>query len=107
MVSYDEMIKSQSGILAQLKTMEQKVDRLTKACEEKDRVISDLRQRVSKLENHSRRRNIEIHCVNENDEKDVEVIVCNVASCLGVKLTKNEIECAHRILLDQPIILSQ
>ena len=77
---YDGVFKTQKDILSQLKDMSKKVESLTKIIQQKDKDISELKSRVMKLENHSRRRNIEIHGVIEKTGEDVEQIVCNIAT---------------------------
>lgn len=94
---YDGLKASQGEILAQLKSMQQKVDKLTSACQSKDKEINMLKSRVLMLENHSRRRNIEIQGVTESPGEDVQKIVCKVVSAIGVDLRESEIECAHRV----------
>ncbi len=94
---YDAVKKDQKSILSKLKAVEDKVDKLAKACEEKDKIISKLQRRVISLENHSRRRNIEVHGVTELEDEDVAGIVVKVASKLGVTLKPQEIEAAHRV----------
>lgn len=75
---YDGVLKTQKDILSQLKDMSKKVESLTKIIQQKDKDISELKSRVMKLENNSRRRNIEIHGVIEKPIYIYEMLSFNV-----------------------------
>jgi hypothetical protein len=63
----------------------------------KDKEIKDLNTRLNHLEQYGRNKNIEINEVIETNNEDVEQIVVNLASKLGVDLTKDDIEATHRL----------
>jgi len=83
--------------IEEIAKLQETVGVLEKKVQEKDAIIVDLTVRLAKVEQYSRRAQLEIREVTEQKNENVEEIVIKVASELGVKLQPSDIEAAHRL----------
>lgn len=90
---YDEIRKK----FEMFDNMNKEIDKLKKCVAEKDKQLNDLATRVVHVEQYSRRKHIEFTNVICKQGEDVDSLVINVAKCVGVNLTKGDIQLAHRL----------
>ena len=81
---------------------EREIEELKTRLKEKEDVIDNLHNKLVETELYVRNRNIEIHGVAEHKEENVEEIICKVAKAVGVELSGNDIEAAHRVPTRKP-----
>lgn len=80
---YNEMVTTRSGV--------------GEGNEETAGVIDQLRSELVQLQQRSRIKNIELQNVPQQPEEDIEAIVIKAAQILGVNVTEQNIESAHRL----------
>lgn len=94
---YDEIYKEQQKSQEDIKALKKEVREVTQKLQEKEETIFNLQRRVIESETYVRNRNIELHGVVEDDQEDVEEIICKTAKALGVDIRREEIDAAHRV----------
>jgi hypothetical protein len=82
------------GEIIELKTS---VNSLSATVSQNVIAISELSDRLNRLEQYGRNRNVEIENVELLDGEKVEDIVVKVAGCINIELSPKDIEAAHRL----------
>lgn len=80
-----------------IRELKGKVEMMEEVIKKKDEEINGLKGRINALEQYGRNRNIEIHNVPEKNGENLEEITQKISEKLGIKITEEEIEVAHRI----------
>lgn len=100
----NDVIESQKFINDKFGEMETKlqvvdaaVKDLQKFKQDTQSVIVDLKTRLVHVEQYSRRMNLEFHKVKSSQNEDLVQITILIAEKLGVQLTEDDVDVAHRI----------
>lgn len=73
------------------------VKKLEEEAKQDKKTIKELTERVTELEQYSRRNNIEFRGVKEVEGEDLGNVVISIASKLGVVVSSNDIDTVHRL----------
>lgn len=90
---YDEINKKLDSVLL----LKDKVNELETIIKSKDIIIQDMGNRLTKLEQYSRKNCIEIREIPIAPQENIEDVVINIGNKLNIPVKSNDIEAAHRL----------
>lgn len=94
---YEEAMKLVNAVETANAALEAEVDILKLENEMKESAITNLQWRLAKVEQNSRKKNIEIRGVPVKGGEDLKTVVMSVTNKLGVPLKPEDIKLAHRL----------
>lgn len=83
--------------LAAFGKVEKDVEVLKAKLDEKEKTIAELANRIAHQEQYSRRFHLEFANITPRPNEDLEEVVINMANHLNVKLSRDDIQVAHRL----------
>ena len=94
---YDSLSKTIKENTEDIEVLSKQLEQDNKVYREKDDIISNLQLRLLETKAYVTNSNLEILGVGEEQGKDVWNIVCKTAAALGVILSIEDIDAAHRV----------
>ncbi|XP_020905418.1 uncharacterized protein LOC110243633 [Exaiptasia diaphana] len=86
----EQLRKENSDLKAQVQQLTTNQEQLMKSAD-------DLEERHDNLEMYTRKYNLEIHGISEEDEEDLEEIVMKLGEAVGVEIEEDDIDIVHRM----------
>lgn len=94
---FEDMKKRLREATEEREALRKSNEELRAKCKENENVIQQLQKRVVQSEQYSRRSNIEIRGLVEQDNEDVAELVGKIGDVLGEPITSSDIEVCHRV----------
>lgn len=95
---YDDIVHSLEGQKAEIKDISKKTHDLGMKVADQSARISFLENEVDRLEQYSRKYNVEIHGIKESDGEDLRSVLSSLANKLKLPVPRpEEIEAVHRV----------
>ena len=93
----DSLVKENKGLKTKVKSLEERLLESKKEVEELDERLNDIEARHDELEQYTRKFNLVIHGIHEQEEEDNLANVVKLGKLLQVNLTPGDIDIVHRM----------